>query len=64
MSVYKDSEGVEAQAFELAAPTVLNTIRGEEVGEAGQFVVILPDSKPALLDAADFNAAFTLAGSE
>lgn len=58
MSAYRDSDGVIVDALELSAPTVINTINGERVGEAGQYLVSLPDGKLVILNADSFAAAF------
>jgi len=60
MNRYTDINGVTVEALLVSAPTILNTIHGEIVATAGQWVVNLPNSMPAVLSAEDFAVSFNL----
>ena len=60
MNQYRDKDGVVVEACEIIAPTILNTTSGEQVGEAGQYMVTLPSGGVVLLDPVTFSSSFTL----
>ena len=60
--IYVDKEGVEAEAFQLKGPTILNTVNGECVAEEGQWVVSLPAGGIVILDDSTFSISFSLKG--
>lgn len=59
MDKYVDREGVECEAFQLNGPTVLNTLNGEQCGEAGQWALYAPGLKPVLIENDVFAESFT-----
>jgi len=60
MNIYQDSDGTQVSACEITAPTILNTIHGEVVANAGQWLVNLPNSMPVVMSAEDFSVSFIL----
>lgn len=59
MDRYVDTEGAECEAMQLTGPTVLNTLSGEQCGEAGQWALYVPGKMPVLLEHDVFVASFT-----
>lgn len=62
MKTYQDINGETCQAVCLEGPTILNTINGEQCGEAGQWAVYVAanEGRPAILNGDQFASAFTL----
>jgi hypothetical protein len=59
MDKYIDSEGVECEAFQLEGPTILNTLNGEQCGEAGQWALYATEKLPVFVENDIFLASFT-----
>lgn len=59
MMAYQDSNGATVQACRLDAPILVNTVLGEACGSPGEWLVVIPDSKPILMTDEAFNASFT-----
>ncbi len=62
MNLYQDTNGIQVDVFQLVGPSIINTINGEKVGEDGQYLIFLPNSKPEILTQEVFNASFTKVG--
>jgi len=57
--LYSDSEGNIAECFQLSGPMILNTVAGEMCGRESDWVILLPQSKPAIIDNDNFVRSFT-----
>lgn len=62
MQTYIDREGVCVQAYQVNGPTVLNTVTGELCAALGQWVIVPPDGKIAVISHESFIVSFILVG--
>ena len=56
---YIDTEGTKVTAQQLEGPLTINTVKGEETGSVGQWIIYLPNNLIAILDNDDFVVSFT-----
>lgn len=60
MDRYIDGEGAMVTAIQLTGPCVVNSHLGERVGDAGDWLLELPNGWPFIMADADFAASFTV----
>jgi hypothetical protein len=60
MNRYIDVDGANVIAIQLTGPCVVNSRLGERVGDAGDWLLELPNGWPFIMDDAAFTASFTL----
>lgn len=58
--IYTDTDGVLVDIEIMTAPTIINTVQGEQVAIAGQYLARPENEKPFLLDAETLASSFIL----